>query len=88
MLPIFSAATPEIFLALMVCVIMLVELYLKHFFKDVTYVFTQVTLIATLVILGLQYHNPTVVTFHGQFVQDKLSNVLDFGVVVSAFLTF
>lgn len=88
MLPIFQAATPEIFVLVMVCVIMLVELYLSRAIKGITYVFTQVTLIISMVLIGLQFNHPTVVTFHGQFIQDHLANVLKFAILASGFLVF
>ena len=88
MLPIFSAATPEIFMLLMICVVMLVELYMSKAVKGVTYIFTQVTLIATMILIWLGASEPAVVTFHGQFTHDRLGSVLSFVLCASAFVAF
>jgi NADH-quinone oxidoreductase subunit N len=74
-MPIFSVATPEIFLLCMTCVILLVDLFLTERFRIVTYILTQVALVGGFLLAAAQYReypNP-IITFSGNYVLDKLA---------------
>lgn len=78
---------PEIFLATMACVVLLVDLYIDERFRRVTYMLSQVTLIIAAVLTILLwdgYH----VLMSGHFISDKLAVVLKTSVYIVGFCVF
>lgn len=86
-IPQFWPAAAEIFVLVMTCVIMLVDLFLSHKQKVVTYLLTQLTLVVAFCITFSLLGNKAV-TFNGQYINDQLSDLLKLGVYVVAFLVF
>ncbi len=74
--PDFMPILPEIFVLTMACVVLIIDLYLKDENRAVIYLLTLVTLVGAAV-LTLFLHTPEpVITFHGTFIKDTMSDVL------------
>ncbi len=78
---------PEIFLATMTCVILLVDLYLPERFRRVTYVLSQVTL-AIAAVLTVSLWDTYYLLMDGHFVSDKLAVVLKTSIFIVGFFIF
>ncbi|WP_198266163.1 NADH-quinone oxidoreductase subunit NuoN [sulfur-oxidizing endosymbiont of Gigantopelta aegis] len=74
--PDFMPALPEIFLLAMVCVILIVDLFLKDESRGATYILSIIALIATAFLSYSNYSQETVVTFHGSFILDPMASIL------------
>jgi len=72
----YTAAWPEIFLLVMACIVLVVDVYLKKDRRDVTYVLAQFSLIATLVLVLTNSSEQSVVAYNGTFISDTLADVL------------
>ena len=71
-----SPAYPEIFLAVMVCVVLLVDLFVRDGNRIVTYALTQLTLGGCLAITSLTSGAEAAYTFSGMFVDDLMADML------------
>ncbi|HUP97093.1 MAG TPA: NADH-quinone oxidoreductase subunit NuoN [Usitatibacter sp.] len=71
-----APAVPEIALALLVFALLIVDLTLREEDRHVTYWLTILSLAGTAVLTVATIGRPTVVTFHGMFVADLMSQVL------------
>ncbi|HEX5338254.1 MAG TPA: NADH-quinone oxidoreductase subunit NuoN [Gallionella sp.] len=69
-------AAAEIFLLVMVCVILIVDLLLSQSSKIYTYFLVQLTLLGCLLITVGTHTNGVVYLFHNTFVDDPMSDVL------------
>ncbi|OGA24718.1 MAG: NADH-quinone oxidoreductase subunit N [Betaproteobacteria bacterium RIFCSPLOWO2_02_FULL_67_26] len=69
-------AYPEVFLLVMVCVILVVDLFLSDDHRIVTYALTQLALAGALVLTYVTASAEPVTTFSGMFVDDLMSDVL------------
>jgi len=71
-----APAIPEIVLALLVLTLLIVDLTLREDERHVTYWLAIVSLVGTAVLTLFTVGRPLVVTFHGMFVADLMSQVL------------
>ena len=69
-------AYPELFLLVMACVILIVDLFVSDDNRDITYALTQFALAGALVLTWSTATNEPVFTFSGMFVDDLMSDVL------------
>src|SRR5688572_2847400 len=76
-------AYPELFLAVMVCVILLVDLFVSDENRVVTYVLTQLALAGTFAIIWSTSSAEVAYTFSNMFVDDLMSDVLKLAVCLS-----
>jgi NADH-quinone oxidoreductase subunit N len=84
----YAAAAPEIFLGLAICVVLLVDVFLRDDQRETTYVLAMCALIgAAAVTLYFAVSEP-VVTFSGSFVTDPASGVLKMFAYVALGMTF
>jgi NADH-quinone oxidoreductase subunit N len=84
----YAAAAPEIFLGLAICVVLLVDVFLKDHQRETTYVLAMAALIgaaAVTIVFGVT--EPTV-TFNGSYVSDPASGVLKMFAYVTLGVTF
>jgi len=89
-MPIFTAAIPEIFMLCMVSMILLVDVFLKEDYKIITYILTQFALGATFLWVAMQYYhypNP-IVTFSGHYIVDRLAVLTKLFVLLTSFFAF
>ncbi len=77
-------AYPELFLLLMVCVILVADLFVADENRIVTYGLTQGTLIACAILTYLTATGEPVYTFSGMFVDDLMSDVLKLMTYIAA----
>jgi NADH-quinone oxidoreductase subunit N len=89
-MPIFSVATPEIFVLCMTCVILLVDVCLSERFRIVTYVLAQATLVGGFILAAMQYQEypQPIVTFSGNYVLDKLAVITKLFVLLTTVFAF
>ena len=74
--PDFMPAMPEIFLLTMVCVIMIIDLFLKDESRGATYVLSLIALIATAFLSFSNYSEQSITTFNGSFILDPMASIL------------
>src|SRR6188768_274643 len=72
----YAAAAPEIFLGLAICVVLLVDVFLKDEQREMTYVLSMLALIGTAAVSLYFSVSDEVVTFNGAYVTDPASGVL------------
>jgi NADH-quinone oxidoreductase subunit N len=71
-----APAAPEIFLAIAICVVLLVDVFLRDDQRQVTYVLGMLALIGTAGVTAYFGGNEEVIAFSGSFVTDPASTVL------------
>ena len=87
--PDFLPATPEIVLALMACVVLLVDLYLGRRHPGSVFLLAQASLVASAVLCIALFPQEPVTTFNGSFKSDAMSAVLKvFVILVTYFVLF
>ena len=82
-LPDLRIASAEIFMLVMSCVILIVDLFVKDNKRTVTYVLTQLTLIGTAVVTVVTSSGQVSHTFSNMFVSDLMADLLKFLVYIS-----
>jgi len=83
-----GAALPEVFLAAMACLILVVDVYLPKDKRNFTYVLSQLTLIITFALLLSNQTDSRVLAFNDLFVQDAMADVLKQFIVIISFGVF
>ena len=71
-----AAAAPEIFLTSAICVVLLVDVFLRKDQRNVTYVLAMLALIGTAAVTLRFSVDHSVVAFSGSYVTDPASGVL------------
>ena len=79
---------PEIFMLIMICVVLLVDLFLKQSQRDVTYFLAQLTLIGAFIATASIYTSETSSAFSGTFINDALSFILKPAIYIITFSVF
>ena len=80
--PDFMPAMPEIFLLSMVCIIMIVDLFLKDESRGATYVLSLIALIATAFLSYSNYSDQSITTFNGSFILDPMASILKISISI------
>lgn len=88
--PDFTPAYSEIFILVMVCVVMLVDLAAGEARRYITYLLTQATLLGCAFLTFVSFSAETTFTFSGMFVDDAMADILKIMVygTVSAVLIY
>jgi NADH-quinone oxidoreductase subunit N len=84
----YAAAAPEIFLGLAICLVLLVDVFLRDDQRNVTYVLAMLALIGTASVTLLFPVTSEIVTFSGSFVTDPASGVLKMFAYITVGVTF
>src|SRR5687768_11129865 len=84
----YAAAAPEIFLGVAICVVLLVDVFLKDEHRETTYVLAMLALIGTAAVTVYFGVSEQVVTFNGAYVTDPASGVLKTFAYVALGVTF
>lgn len=89
-MPIFSVATPEIFLLCMTSLILLVDVFLTERFRIVTYILTQSALVGGFFLAVAQYREypHPIITFSGNYILDKLAVITKLFVLLTTIFAF
>ena len=80
--PDFMPAMPEIFLLSMVCVIMIIDLFLKDESRGATYVLSLIALIATAFLSFSNFSTESITTFNGSFILDPMATILKIAICI------
>lgn len=83
-----AIALPEAFLLTMACLVLVVDVYLPKEKRNLTYVFTQFSLIITLVLLLGNQTDTRVLAFNDLFVQDAMADALKLFIIIISFGVF
>ncbi len=75
-MPDFSPAVPEIFMLIMICTVLLVDVFLKPEQRNVTYVLAQASLVGALILTMASSGDERILTFSDRFVRDPMGDVL------------
>ena len=86
--PDFLPAAPEIFLAGMACLVLVVDLYVGQRHRFVVYQLAQAALVASAVLCIALYPDQPVTTFSGMFRSDGMSAVLKVFIMLVAYFVF
>jgi NADH-quinone oxidoreductase subunit N len=83
-----AIALPEVFLLVMACLVLVVDVYLPQEKRNLTYVFSQFSLIITLMLLLANQTETRVLAFNDLFVQDAMADALKLFIVIISFGIF
>lgn len=84
----YIVALPEIFLATMACLVLVVDVYLPQEKRNFTYVLSQLTLLVTLVLVFSNQTDVRVLAFNDLFVQDAMADALKIFILIISFGVF
>lgn len=84
----FYRLLPELFILGAACFILLVDVYVPQKRSLITYTLAQLALIVAAVLSFMQFNSVTFVGFHGNFIRDQLTTVLEIMVYLATFVTF
>jgi len=83
----FSLISSEIFILIALCIIMIVDLFQRDKERKLTFLLTQITFVALLVIGVQDLDTSQQIGFSGHWVLDQFSVVLKLAIYVSAFIS-
>ena len=86
--PDFMPAMPEIFLLSMVCVIMIIDLFLKDESRGATYVLSLIALISTAFLSFSNFSAESISTFNGSFILDPMASILKIAICIVVIAVF
>ena len=84
----YAAAAPEVFLGVAICVVLLVDVFLRDHQRETTYVLSMLALIGTAAVTVYFTAGERVVTFNGAYITDPASGVLKMFAYVALGVTF
>ena len=79
---------PEIFLLVMACVILVVDVFIEDNRRNLTYLLSQLTLLVTAALITLGEAEQRVLAFNDMFVQDPLADTLKLFILAITFIIF
>jgi NADH-quinone oxidoreductase subunit N len=79
---------PEIFLLCMACAILVIDVFLREEQRNVSYVLSQLTLLATFVLVLAGRTDQRLLAFNDMFVQDALADTLKLFIIAIIFVVF
>lgn len=87
-IPQFSVIIPEMIIAGMACAILLLDLFLPKQLRDLSYAFTQLSLVAAAVISFTQLQWPVMLSFDNAFILDRMAVILKLFMYLLMFFAF
>lgn len=81
-------ALPEMFMLIMVCAILIIDLFLKDDSRGATYVLSLITLLATAFLSYVGSSAQTVITFNGSFILDPMASLLKVIILLVVLVVF
>ncbi len=79
---------PEIFLLVMACVVLVVDVFIEDNRRNLTYLLTQLTLLVTAALITLGEADQRVLAFNDMFVRDQLADTLKLFILAITFVIF
>lgn len=86
--PDFTLALPEIFVMVVACAILVIDVFLPQQQRHITYGLTQLALVGAFIITLVNYSASTVIGFDGHYIKDALSDILKAVVYITSFAVF
>ena len=83
-----AIAWPEIFLLIMACVVLVVDVFIEDSRRNISYLLSQFTLLATAVLITMGEAEQRVLAFNDMFVQDPLADTLKLFILAITFVIF
>ena len=87
-MPDFALASPEIYMLIMACVVLIADLFISDKNRVLTYTLTQLTLFGALLITIMGAPAETAYTFSGMYISDQLSMVLKSAIYIVTYFVF
>ncbi len=87
-IPDFMPAMPEIFLLSMVCVIMIIDLFLKDESRGATYILSLITLMSSALLCFATFPEQSISTFNGSFILDPMASILKMAICIIVIAVF
>ena len=87
-IPDFMPAMPEIFLLSMVCVIMIIDLFLKDESRGATYILSLITLMSSALLCFANFPEQSISTFNGSFILDPMASILKMAICIIVIAVF
>lgn len=84
----FKLILPETFMLIMICVVLLVDLFVKQKQQALTYALTQLTLVVMVIMVIAQYQMPTMHDHYVMVVHDKLASLLKIAIGLTSIFVF
>jgi NADH-quinone oxidoreductase subunit N len=84
----YAIAWPEIFLLIMACVILVVDVFLEDERRNLTYLLSQLTLLATCALVVSGGTDQRVMAFNDMFVQDSMADTLKLFILAITFVIY
>ena len=84
----FYLIIPELFVLLMLCVVLLIDLFIPQRRQMLTYTLTQATLVGAALISLWLYSEKTAVLMHGMLIHDHLTSVLRIVIYMTSIFVF
>jgi NADH-quinone oxidoreductase subunit N len=84
----YAIAWPEIFLLIMACVILVVDVFLEDERRNLTYLLSQITLLATCALVVSGSTDQRVLAFNDMFVQDSMADTLKLFILAITFVIY
>lgn len=86
--PDFMPVLPELFVFLMACATLTIDLFLQQNQRHITYIMSQCTIIGAAILTWATYTQVPVVTLSDHFIRDAMGDVLKFFVYLASFAVF
>ena len=84
----YAIAWPEIFLLIMACVILVVDVFLEDERRNLTYLLSQLTLLATCALVVSGSTDQRVLAFNDMFVQDSMADTVKMFILSITFVIY
>ncbi len=84
----FRLIIPELFVLLMLCIVLLIDLFIPQRRQTLTYTVTQATLIGAMLCSLWLYSDKTTVLMHGMLIHDHLTTVLSIVIYIMSIFVF
>lgn len=81
-------ALPELFVTLMGCVLLVVDVYLRQEQRDTTYRLTQLTLLGAALLTWVTFAEGPVAGFYGHYIRDALGDTVKLGIYLASAAVF
>jgi len=79
---------PEIFLLVMACVVLVIDVFIEDDRRNLTYVLSQLTLLVTAALITLGEADQRALAFNDMFIQDQLADTLKLFILAITFVIF
>jgi NADH-quinone oxidoreductase subunit N len=83
--PDFTPALPELFVLVMACLVLVVDVYLPPPRRSISYGLSQFTLVGAALLTLYTYASAPVIALHGHYIRDIFGDILKLGIFLAIF---